>query len=191
MTKQRSILLAILIASASLVAVTLLVDLNPDLPPIGPGVEALCLETMRRTAPDLTWVAPSREQRADRDVQPVTLGELRGHDRQLVRVAGVLHAEFEWVALYSSRDVIGFEDMGRAPWVDLEGLGVNLSTLRPAISDRCVVVEGRYSRGSSGHMGMFNGRLDDILRLEVWSTPHRPFVYKIELPPPPPSRKSQ
>jgi hypothetical protein len=190
-TRLRLILLAFGIAVAGIVAVALQGDLNPELPPIGPAVEPLCLETMRRSAPDLTWSVPPREQRVDRAVPTVTLGELPWHDRQLVRVAGVLHAEFEWVALYPSRDVIGFEEIGSGPWVDLYGLVPKPPDVWPAISDRCVVVEGSYSKGRSGHMGMFNGRLDDLVRLEVWSTPHRPFVYTIELPPPPPPPPSQ
>ena len=55
-------------------------------------------------------------------------------------------------------------------------------TKGPSISDRCVVVEGTYSGGAGGHFGMFNGTILDVLRLDVWSTPHRPFV---TTPPPP------
>jgi hypothetical protein len=58
-------------------------------------------------------------------------------------------------------------------------------TKGPSISNRCVVVDGTYSSGAGGHFGMFNGTIRDVLRLDVWSTPHRPFV--TTPPPPPPS----
>jgi hypothetical protein len=103
-----------------------------------------------------------------------------------VRVAGVLHAEFEWVALYPSRAAME-EQSWRAPWVGLGSLWPDepyWKTKGPSISDRCVVIEGTYSGGAGGHFGMFNGTIGDVLRLAVWSTPHRPFV----TPPPPPAK---
>jgi hypothetical protein len=33
------------------------------------------------------------------------------------------------------------------------------------------------------HFGMFSGTIEEVLRLDVWSTPHRPFL---TTPPPPP-----
>ena len=164
------------VAAASLAAVALLRTGPSTVPRIGPDVEQICLDTMRRAAPDRSWVAPRHEQRADLNVPFVTLGELRGHDRQLVRVAGVLHAEFEHVALYTSRAAMDADYRG-APWVNLERLaiGEDLLTLRPAVSDRCVVVEAIYERGKLGHFGMFDGSLDAV-KLEVWSTPHRPLT---------------
>jgi hypothetical protein len=37
-------------------------------------------------------------------------------------------------------------------------------TKRLSISDRCVLVEGKYSGGAGGHFGMFNGTIEDVLR---------------------------
>jgi hypothetical protein len=48
-----------------------------------------------------------------------------------------------------------------------------------------VVIEGMYSRGAGEQPGMFAGTIRDVLRLEVWSTPHRPFVATPPPPPPP------
>ena len=78
-----------------------------------------------------------------------------------MRVAGVLHAEFEWVALYPSRAAME-EPSWRAPWVPLSSLWPDepyWKTKGPLISDRCAVVEGTYVGGACGHFGMFNERL--------------------------------
>jgi len=153
-------------------------------------VEQVCVETMQRSTPDLSWVVKGREEKIrGREIESVTLGELPSHNGNLVRVAGVLHAEFEWVGLYPSRAAM--EDQSwRAPWVTLGSLWPDepyWKTRGPSISDRCVVVEGTYSGGAGGHMGMFKGTIGDVLRLDVWSTPHRPFVTMPPLPPPLPA----
>jgi hypothetical protein len=82
------------------------------------------------------------------------------------------------------------DDGWSAPWVSFRSLwpgDASLRTLGPSISDRCVVVEGTYVGGAGGHFGLFNGTIQDVLRLEVWSAPHRPFVGAPLAPPPPPS----
>ena len=112
-----------------------------------------------------------------REIKTVSLGDLPSQSGRLVRVAGVLHAEFEWVALYPSRAAME-EQSGRAPWVTLDSLWPDEPYWKRkgrSVSDRCVVVEGMYSGGAGGHFGMFNGTIGDVLRLDVWSTPHRPL----------------
>jgi hypothetical protein len=154
-------------------------------------VEQVCVETMQRSTPDLSWVVQGREEKIrGREVKTVTLCELPSHNGNLVRVAGVLHAEFEWVALYPSRTAME-EQSWRAPWVTLGSLWPDepyWQTKGRSISDRCVLVEGTYSGGAGGHFGMFNGTMGDVLRLDVWSTPHRPFVTTPPPPPPPPAK---
>jgi hypothetical protein len=153
------------------------------LPAIGPDVEPLCADVMRRGPADLVQVAwdyPTRSH--GQDAVPVTLGSLRSHGGQLVRVAGVLHVEFEWVALYPSLSAMTELHDPRsparqqAPWVHLGLLWPNepyWRTRGPDISDRCAVVVGIHNVLEDGHMGMFVGEIT-ALRLEVWSTPHRP-----------------
>lgn len=187
---MRTILLALGLVAACLVAAWAVLGRRVELPPVDPGVEQVCAETMQRTAPDLSWMAPNRQERVrGREIKTVTLGVLPSQSGSLVRVAGVLHAEFEWVGLYPSRAAM--EDQSwRAPWVTLGSLWPDepyWKTKGPSISDRCVVVEGTYSGGAGGHMGMFNGTIADVLRLDVWSTPHRPFVTTPPPPPPPPA----
>jgi hypothetical protein len=187
---MRTALLALGIVTVGLLAAWALVDRRVELPPVGPGVEQICAETMQRTAADLSWVAPNREERVrGREIKTVTLGELPSHTGSPVRVAGVLHVEFEWVALYPSRAAM--EDQSwRAPWVTLGSLWPDepyWKTKGPSVSDRCVIVEGTYSDGAGGHFGMFNGTIADVLRLDVWSSPHRPLVTPPPPPPPPPA----
>jgi hypothetical protein len=108
------------LATTALAAAVLLVSDGP-LPPIGPSAEPICLEAMRQAGPDLAWIAPDRDKRARGHTSiSVTLGDLPFHSGELVSVEGLLHAEFEWVALYPSRAAL--EDGWRAPWVALESL---------------------------------------------------------------------
>ena len=186
---MRTALIALGIVAIGLFAIAAIVDWQRvEVPPVGPSVEQICAEAMQRAPADLSWVAPNRAEKVrGREIKAVTLGGLPGHTGSLVRVAGVLHAEFEWVALYPSRAAIE-EQPWRSPWVRLTSLWPDepyWRTKGPSISDRCVVVEGTYSGGAGGHFGMFNGTIDDVLRLDVWSTPHRPFVTTPPPPPPP------
>jgi hypothetical protein len=182
---MRTALIALGIAAVGLLAAAAVIDWRVELPPVGPGVEQICAETMQRTSPDLSWVAQDREAKVrGREIKTVTFGELPFHRGSLVRVAGVLHAEFESVGLYPSRAAME-EQPSHVPWVALGSLWPDepyWKTKGLSISDRCVVVEGTYSGGAGGHFGMFNGTIGDVLRLDVWSTPHRPFA---TTPPPP------
>ena len=112
------------------------------------------------------------------------------------RIAGVLHVEFEWVALYRSYEDMR-TDVGHgvpvAPWVSLGTLWPNEPfwlTKSSSISDRCAVVEGTFDAPSGGHMGMFKGAIQNVRRLEVWSLPHRPFVPHAVWPPPRTAREA-
>ena len=191
---MRTTFLAIgLIVAGALLAVLFLVQREVPLPSVAPTVEQICVDAMRRSAPDLSWVAKDREQKIrKREIKTVTLGELPFHNGDLVRVAGVLHAEFEWIGLYPSRAAME-ERPWSAPWVTLGPLWTDEPYWRnakePLISDRCVLVEGTYAAGAGGHMGVFNGTIGDVLRLDVWSIPYRPFDTTLP-PPPPPARIS-
>jgi hypothetical protein len=150
---MRTALVALAIFAVGLLAVVAIVDWRVEVPPVGPSVEQICAGTMQRTSPDLSWVARDREAKVrGRGIKTVTLGELPSHSGSLVRVAGVLHAEFEWVGLYSSRAAMEDQSWG-APWVTLGSLWPDepyWETRGPSISDRCVVVEGTYSGGAGG-----------------------------------------
>jgi hypothetical protein len=172
---MRTVLLAsIAVILTVLVAAAVLVDRETaaSFPPVAPDVEPACAAAMQRSPPDVSFGAASREEQVRRyGMRNVTLGELKVAPAGYVRVAGVLHVEFEWIALYPSRSAI--EQRTDAPWVALDTLWPDepsWKTRGPSISDRCVIVEGSYEGGASGHMNMFNGVIR-VQRLDVWSIP--------------------
>jgi hypothetical protein len=119
---MRTGFLAIGFIIAGLLTVVVLVDREAPLSTVGPSVEQICVETMQHSAPDLSWVAERGEDKTRRrGIKAVTLGELPSHDGNVIRVAGVLHAKFEWVALYPSRAAME-EPSWPAPWVSLGSL---------------------------------------------------------------------
>ena len=184
---MRALLLAVGVLTAGVLAAVVLLRRDLPLPPIAPDVEPICRDAMRRSPADLSWVAPNRGQGK---AEVVTLGELRARHGRFVRVAGVLHVEFEWQALYASRRAME-ADAFDGVWVDLTPLWPAGASPRPqgwpSISDRCAAVEGRYLPGRGGHLGAFKGEIR-ATRLDVWSSPHRPYTATPTPPPPPPVR---
>lgn len=184
---MRIALLAFGIGAACLLAAWSVSNRWVALPPVNlpsidaayAGVEPVCVDAMRQRPPDLTWAAPGRDAMLrGRTIRPTALEHLQVTGRP-VRVAGVLHVEFEWATLYASRDAIWLPHgyPRKEPWVNLLSLWPEEPfwlTKAPSISDRCVTIEGTYT-GGGGHMDGFNGVIDNVLRLEVWSTPHRPL----------------
>ncbi len=112
------------------------------------GVGSRCTETMDRSEADLHWIAPERDEEIRRrGISNVSLDELEPYSDTLVRVAGVLHLEFEWVALHPSHEAIESSEFYRSPWVDFESLWPNEPhsyTRHATISDRCAVIEATY-----------------------------------------------
>jgi hypothetical protein len=149
-----------------------------ELPHVQPTVEQLCADTMRWRSPDHSWRRPGSANQLDAETVPtVSIGDLPSYGAQAVRVAGVLHAEFEWVALYPSRRAID-DTPWRAPWVELGRLwpdGPHWRTKGPVIADRCVVAEGVYLSGSGGPSACSTARLRTSVG-SMWSTPLRPIV---------------
>jgi hypothetical protein len=126
---MRTFLLVVLAIAAASLAAVYVVNWRAALPRVRPDVEQICLEAMQKSAPDLSWVAPDRQERIrNRQIDEVTLGELPlRNSGDLVRVAGFLHAEFEWVGLYPSRGSLEEQlaQPGRnshAPWISLGSL---------------------------------------------------------------------
>jgi hypothetical protein len=180
---MRSLIIATAAVVAILIAGVYVVVWDVELPTIGHaepppivGVEPICADTLKQTKPDLEWTASDRQILNDYGkAKDVALEKLPLHDGDVIRVAGFLHVEFEWVALYPSRDALMRHE--RAPWVALQSLWPGegyWGTRGPAISDRCAVVEGRYSHAWNSDSGLFGGMIT-VTRLQVWSTPYRPF----------------
>jgi hypothetical protein len=183
--RMRTAVVSVVAIVTVLLAGALVVMLRAPLPlpRVDLGVEEACMNAMERP-PEMTWVMPDRQARM-RGVEPeaVPLAVLPTRGGHLVRVAGYLHVDFEWVALYPSREAM--ERRQQAPSVTLDAFWPDepyWKTQGPSISGRCAVVEGWYERVSGGSVNI-HGRLEP-LRLEVWSTPHRPIDTSVPAPPP-------
>ena len=81
-----------------------------------------------------------------------------------IRTIGFLHLEFEGNGLFASREDADHV-FGSGLWVDVPD---SMQAREAAVNDRYVIVEGRYHGGRSGHMGSSLGRIDSIVRLDVW-----------------------
>ena len=161
-----------------------------ELPQVQPTLEPLCAEAMRRRPPDHSWRLPSSEKQLGAGTAvTINIGDLAAYGGQVVRVAGVLHVEFEAIGLYPSRAAMA-ERRWLGPWVDLGTLWPDepyWRTKGPLVSDRCVVVEGTYRAGAGGHFDRHNGTIANVRRLDVWSIPHRPFASAPSPAPPHPA----
>ena len=185
---MRTAVLALGSVAAGVLTTWAVMQWRVDLPPVGPSVEQACAEAMRVKRPDHSWLAPSRDATVNTGSIPtVAFGELPAHSGAVVRVAGVLHAEFEGEALYPSRAAMEEKPRQglRVRLADLWPDEAYLATKGPLISDRCVMVEGTYSSGWGGQFGLVTGAIQHVRRLDVWSTPHRPFVTALPSPPSP------
>jgi len=184
---MRKAALAIGSVAAGALATWAVMHWRVDLPPVGPTVEQTCAEAMRAMGPDHSWVVPGHESAVETGSVPtVGFGDLSAHSGAVVRVAGVLHAEFDGVALYPSRAAMEQKprQVLRVRLDELWPNGVELATTAPLISDRCVMIEGTYFSGWGGQFGLAAGAIQHVRRLDVWAKPHRPFAQ------PPPSTRS-
>jgi len=84
-----------------------------------------------------------------------------------IQIIGYLHLEFEGDAIYLHK-----EDYSNA--ITANGLWVNFSeklTKKKNLTDyndNYVIILGTFNKDSMGHMGLWNGTMDDIIRLDFW-----------------------
>ena len=190
---MRRALLALVLVTVVGAGAWVIISRPLELPQVQPTLEPLCAETMRRSPPDRSWRLPGGEEQLGAGTAvTVNVGDLASYGGQVVRVAGVLHVEFEGIGLYPSRAAM-VEQRWLGPWVDLGTLWPSepyWRTKGPLVSDRCVVVEGTYRAGAGGHFDRYNGTIANVRRLDVWSTPDRPFVAApVPAPPHPAERR--
>jgi len=90
------------------------------------------------------------------------------YDGKRIQVIGYLHLEFEGNAIYLHQ-----EDFKKR--ISENGFWVNFSRkltrkIKPAeYSDNYVIIIGRFKAANKGHMSMFAGTFDDIVRLDIWN----------------------
>jgi len=95
------------------------------------------------------------------------------YEGRLVRVKGVAHFEFEESALYLHREDAENMNGSNGLWLSTGG--------HDELSDVFVIVEGRFTARSHGHLGAWPGEIRDVTRLERAGT-RREYS---KVPPPP------
>lgn len=102
------------------------------------------------------------------------------YDGKRIRLHGFLHYQFEDSALYLSKDDADYLNSANAIWIRYDET-VKLEILickdikeiaKPTPNDfkyfdgRYVVVEGIFNMKNHGHLGVFSGALENVVRLE-------------------------
>jgi hypothetical protein len=86
-------------------------------------------------------------------------------DGRLIRVIGFLRLEFEGNVLYLHREDYENAILGDGIWVDATPAIRKQST---ELNMNYVLLEGVFSSGDRGHMGMWSGTIKQIRRAELW-----------------------
>jgi hypothetical protein len=86
-------------------------------------------------------------------------------DGRLIRVIGFLRLEFEGNVLYLHREDYEYAILGNGIWVDVTPA---ITKQRSKLNMNYVLLEGVFSSGDRGHMGMWSGSVKQIRRAELW-----------------------
>jgi hypothetical protein len=80
-------------------------------------------------------------------------------------VKGFLKLEFEGDALYFHKEDFMQALSENAVWIDAPKISEDK---RKTVSDKYVIVVGRFDARDRGHMGAFRGTINSITRLDLW-----------------------
>ena len=85
-----------------------------------------------------------------------------------IQVIGYLHLEFEGNAIYLHEEDFKHSMSENSFWVNFSN---NLTKKQDInkFNDKYVIVIGTFKANEKGHLGMFGGTLDNIVRLDLWS----------------------
>lgn len=114
------------------------------------------------------------------------LANPRQYDGALVSVTGFLHLEYEGDALYVTKTDFDASLTKNAVWVD--GPKFEEMRARKRLSDRYVMVTGRFDADRRGHLGVYAASIEEASRIQIWPTRwqssiiHRPDFYTLNLP---------
>ena len=86
-------------------------------------------------------------------------------DGKLIRVIGFLRLEFEGDVLYLHREDYEHAILGDGIWVDVTP---EMTKQKETLNMHYVLLEGIFSSGERGHMGMWSGSIKRIRRAELW-----------------------
>jgi hypothetical protein len=86
-------------------------------------------------------------------------------DGKLIRVIGFLRLEFEGNVLYLHREDYENAILGDGIWVDVTPVVAKQSA---TLNMNYVLLEGIFSAGERGHMGMWSGTVRQVRRAQLW-----------------------
>ena len=86
-------------------------------------------------------------------------------DGKLIRVIGFLRLEFEGNVLYLHREDYENAILGDGIWVDVTPVVTKQSA---ALNMNYVLLEGIFSAGERGHLGMWSGTIKQVRRAQLW-----------------------
>src|SRR5882724_1091506 len=86
-------------------------------------------------------------------------------DGKLIRVIGFLRLEFEGNVLYLHREDYENAILGDGIWVDVTPV---IKKQSATLNMNYVLLEGIFSAGERGHMGMWSGTIKQVRRAQLW-----------------------
>ncbi|MBW0164536.1 MAG: hypothetical protein HYI21_03230 [Sediminibacterium sp. Gen4] len=84
-----------------------------------------------------------------------------------IQVIGYLHLEFEGNAIYLHEEDFKRRISANSFWVEFSSKLTKKRDLNK-FNDKYVIIIGTFNVNEKGHMRMFGGTLDDIVRLDLW-----------------------
>jgi hypothetical protein len=89
------------------------------------------------------------------------------YDRKRIQVIGYLHLEFEGNAIYLHQEDYKYGISENSFWLEFSSKLTKKRDLK-RFNNRYVILIGTFKSNEKGHMGMFGGTLDNIVRLDLW-----------------------
>ena len=86
-----------------------------------------------------------------------------------VQVVGYVRLEFEGMGIYMHEEDYRQGLYSNGLWLDFSGPSAErLCPSGEDLNNRYMIVQGVFSKGPGGHMGLWNGELTDISRFDRW-----------------------
>ena len=92
------------------------------------------------------------------------------YDGKRIQVIGYLHLEFEGQAIYLHEEDFKHSISENSFWVNFSSK-LTKKQNPTKFNDKYVIVIGTFKAKEKGHMAMFGGTLDNIVRLDLWDFP--------------------
>ena len=89
------------------------------------------------------------------------------YDGKTIQVIGYLHLEFEGNAIYLHKEDYENSLTENSFWVSFSKKITKQKNIMD-YNDRYVIIIGTFKMDKNGHMGMFGGTLENIIRLDSW-----------------------